>query len=156
MCCNVLRRTLLCVISTSITPAGVTLENAFLHKVKKLEEEMKISWFEDRLAQEKKSKDDGGLGWSEESETGTAIMFYELRDQYVRRSSEFYYSASNDSMSALDLTLCRHTFTDRQRDEAADQGVAARCATDRERPSEHLLLVRNSSPSLCWPSSFLH
>ena len=143
-------------ISTSITPAGVTLENTFLQKVKKLEEEMKISWFEDRLAREKKSKDDGGLGWSEDSETGTAIMFYELRDQYVRRSSEFDYSASNDSMPALDLTLCRHTCTDRQRDEAADQGVAARCATDHERPSEHLLLVRNSWPSLCWPSSFLY
>jgi len=61
------------------------LENTFLQKVKKLEEKMKISWFEDRLAREKKSKDDGGLGWSEDSETGTAIMFYELRDQYVRR-----------------------------------------------------------------------
>lgn len=138
-------------ISTSITPAGVTLENTFLQKVKKLEEKMKISWFEDRLAREKKSKDDGGLGWSEDSETGTAIMFYELRDQYVRRSSEFDYSASNDSMPALDLTLCRHTCTDRQRDEAADQGVAARCATDHERPSEHLLLVRNSCQASAGP-----
>ena len=54
--------------------------------VKHQETESKFQWFADRLERERQPRARGGLEWTEKSESGTAIMFFDLRNQPVRLS----------------------------------------------------------------------
>ena len=62
---------------------GTTSATPLLKKIEETFEQNGVHWFKDRLEREKMTAADGGYSWLDASETGAAIMFYDMRDQRV-------------------------------------------------------------------------